>query len=231
MAKTNLVLLPGLLCDDFAWQNQKEALADIANVTIADLTPYESIGAMAEAVLADVPDNFALAGLSMGGYVALEIMRRAPERVERLALVDTAAHTDSEEQTKLRQQMIGAVEAGMFEQVFQQLAGLLVYKDAQADEQLMGGLTAMAKRVGADVFVRQTRAIMQRPDSTGDLANIKCPALVMCGKYDNLFSADIHKAMADKIPGANLVFIDDCGHSSSVEKPEAVNKALREWLG
>ncbi len=225
-----LALLPGLLCDAQLWAPQVSALADLAEPRIADFTSQSSIGEMAESVLAMMPPHFALAGLSMGGYVAFEILRRAPERILRLALLDTKADPDTEEQTARRRGLIELAEKGEFKGVTPRLLPLLIHEARLEDEILVGVVTAMAEAVGKAAFLRQQQAIMGRPDSRPTLVKISCPTLVLCGREDVLTPVDKHTAMAAGIRDARLLVIDDCGHLSTIERPEAVNGALRAWL-
>jgi pimeloyl-ACP methyl ester carboxylesterase len=228
--RTPLILLPGLLCDDALWASQREALHDIAATTVADLTRDDTVTAMAAAVLKRAPPRFAVAGLSMGGYVAQEIMRQAPQRVTRLALLDTSPHADAPEATTRRKELMALARAGRFQDVAPRLMPVLVHPDRLGDETLTAAVMAMAERVGADAFIRQEQAIIGRPDGVADLAAIRVPTLVMCGREDALTPLDAHQLMARQVPGAELVVIDRCGHLSTVERPDAVNAALRRWL-
>ncbi|SUS07073.1 Alpha/beta hydrolase [uncultured Defluviicoccus sp.] len=225
-----LILLPGLLCDGVLWQHQSQALADIADVSVADLTSQETIGAMASQVLAEAPEQFALAGLSMGGYVALEIIRQAPERVARLALLDTNARADRPQQSADRWALIGLARSGEFKGVTRRLLPLLVHRERVNDEPLANAIFAMAERVGRDAFIRQQRAIMGRPDSRRDLGLIHCPTVVLCGRQDLLTPLAMATEMAEKIPRAVLVAIEECGHLAALEQPQAVSAVLRYWL-
>lgn len=228
--KINLVLLPGLLNDAALWQHQIDTLGDVADITVADLTGEESMAALARGVLEAAPDRFSLAGLSMGGYVAQEIMRQAPDRVERLALIDTSYLADTPEQTERRKNFIEMAQHGEFKGVTSRLLPLLIHDARLGDEDLTEPLFAMAERVGKDAFVRQQTAIMHRPDSTHDLGLIHCPTLVLCGRHDQLTPPEVHAEMASRIPNAKLVVVEDCGHLSPLERPYAVSAALRYWL-
>jgi pimeloyl-ACP methyl ester carboxylesterase len=226
-----LVLLPGLLCDAALWAAQLEALAGVASPVVADLTRHDSIGAMAEAVLRAAPGRFALAGLSMGGYVAQEVMRRAPERVTRLALLDTSARADTEAQRKRRGDLLALAGRGHFKGVTPRLLPMLVHPARLADEALTASVMAMAERVGPEAFLRQQQAIMARPDSRPDLPRVACPTLVLCGRQDALTRLERPEEMAALIAPAELVVIEDCGHLSTLERPGEVSAALRRWLG
>lgn len=231
-----LLLLPGLLCDGALWAAQRRAFGDIADMRVADFTTQDTMTEMAQSAL-DLADDafglrshFALAGLSLGGYVALEIMRQAPERVQRLALLDTSARPDTAEQTRRRRGLIQLAEKGNFKGVTPRLLPQLVHPDRQADEPLVSEVMAMAERVGQRAFLGQQRAIIGRPDSRPDLDGIACPTLILCGRQDALTPLEASEEMARLIPGARLVIVEGCGHLSTMERPEEVNEALRDWL-
>jgi pimeloyl-ACP methyl ester carboxylesterase len=228
--KTPLILLPGLLTDGALWRHQTETLSDIAAITVSDLTQDDQLGPMARRVLASAPESFALAGLSMGGYLALEIMRQAPDRVLRLALLDTSPLPDSAEQTARRRSLIDLARTGDFKGVTQRLLPLLIHPDRIRDAVLTRAVMEMAGRVGRDAFIRQQTAIMNRPDSRHDLGLIHCPTLVLCGRQDGLTPLAVHIDMAAALPNAALVAVEDCGHLSPLEQPHAVSAVLRYWL-
>jgi pimeloyl-ACP methyl ester carboxylesterase len=228
--RTPLLLLPGLLCDAALWQPQTMALADIAAPIVCDLMRHDSLPAMAASVLADAPEYFSLAGLSMGGYVAQELMRQAPQRVLRLALLDTSARADTEEQLARRRGLIEITHKGEFKGVTPRLLPLFIHPDRLGDAALVDTVTSMTERVGKDAFLRQQTAIMGRPDGRADLKRIACPTLVLCGRQDVLTPPIVHEEIAAEIRGARLEIIEDCGHLSTLEAPEQVNRALRDWL-
>lgn len=228
--KTPLILLPGLLTDGALWRHQTETLSDIADIKVSDLTQDDQLGPMARRVLAAAPETFALAGLSMGGYLAFEIMRQAPDRVRRLALLDTSPLPDSAEQTTRRRSLIDLARTGDFKGVTQRLLPLLIHPDRIRDAVLTRAVLEMAGRIGRDAFIRQQTAIMNRPDSRRDLGLIHCPTLVLCGRQDGLTPLAVHVDMAAALPNAALVTIEDCGHLSPLEQPHAVSAVLRYWL-
>ena len=223
-----LALLPGALCDAALWRHQIAGLADIADVRVGDLTRDDSIGAMAARALASLPPRFALAGLSLGGYVALEIMRRAPDRVTRLALLDTSARP--EPSTDVESGIPASTAEPARAAGATPMTTLLVHPMRLGDRRLATILAAMADRVGRKAFLRQQQAILRRPDSWPDLAAIRCPTLLLCGRQDRLAPPALQQEMADAIPGARNVVVEDCGHLSPLERPEMVTKALRDWL-
>jgi pimeloyl-ACP methyl ester carboxylesterase len=228
--RTPLLLLPGLLNDAALWRDQLEDLADLATPIVGDLTRHDSIAAMAAAMLAEMPEGFSLAGLSMGGYVAQEIMRQAPHRVLRLALLDTNAGADTDAQRARRRGLIELAGKGRFKGVTPRLLPQLLHPAHLADAALTRTVMAMAERVGPAAFLRQQTAIMGRRDGLADLARIACPALVLCGRQDLLTPPALHEEMAAAIPGASLVMIEQCGHLSALEQPAQVSAAMRLWL-
>ena len=230
--KIPLILIPGLLCTDALWQAQVDGLADVARVTVtAEHARHTDIGAIAGAILAAAPPRFALGGLSFGGYIAFEIMRRAPHRVVRLALFDTTAQPDPEERRKLRRDLIKQAQIGRFLGVTDKLLPNFIHPDRLGDTVLTDAVKNMALSVGRDGFVRQQTAIIGRTDSRRDLAEIDCPTLVLVGRQDVLTPLAGHEEMQAAIPGAELSVIEDSGHLPTMERPEAVNQAMRDWLG
>ena len=226
----SLLFVPGLACDDAVWSRQIGALAETAECMVADVSCDDSIEGMASRALRNAPSRFALAGLSMGGYVALEMMRQAPERVTRLALLDTKASQDSAEQAEGRQQGMVNVRDGGFDTVIAGFPPLLFHEARLSDDALIDEHKAMAHRVGAATFLRQQTAIMNRPDSVPILGDITCPTLIVCGRDDVLTPVEDSELMASKIPGARLAVLEQCGHMSPWEKPKEVNNLLYEWL-
>jgi pimeloyl-ACP methyl ester carboxylesterase len=227
-AKPPLILLPGLLCDRALWEPQLAGLADIAEMTVGDLTQSDTVAGLAADVLRIAPERFALAGLSMGGYVSFEIMRQAPQRVTRLALLDTSARPDRPEQSEDRRDLIKLAKQGRFKGVTPMLLPRWVHR--MDDPTLVETVTSMTQRVGGETFIRQQTAIMGRPDSRPGLSQIHCPTLVLCGHEDQGTPPELHREIAADIPNARLVIVPDCGHLSTLEQPEAVNRALRHWL-
>jgi pimeloyl-ACP methyl ester carboxylesterase len=230
MPTTPLVLVPGLLTDERLWSPQMEHLSDITTPVVANVPTSDSVSGMARDILEWAPENFALAGLSMGGYIALEIMRRAPERVNALALLDTSARADTQEQTEARLELLKLAASDRFEEVIQRLLPLLLHPGRLTDEALVSTVLDMGRSVGPEVFERQERAIIARPDSRKDLASLRCPTLVLCGREDELMPVRLHEEMAESVPDARLHVVDDCGHLSTIERPADVNEALRDWF-
>jgi pimeloyl-ACP methyl ester carboxylesterase len=187
---------------------------------------------MGESVLRDAPwREFALAGLSMGGYVALEVMRQAPQRVTRLALLDTRARQEMPDETARRKQLMKLAQGERgFTPVTSRMLPLLLHPSRVKDAQLARTIRDMAERTGIEAYLRQQQAIIARPDFWPGLPKIKCPALVLCGRQDQLTPLECSEEIAAAIPGAKLVVVEECGHLSSLERPDVVNHAMREWL-
>lgn len=225
-----LVLLPGLLNTGRVFSHQIKALSDTANAVVPELWHHDSIGAMAEATLAMAPPRFALAGFSMGGYVALEIMRRAANRVDRLALLDTQATPDSPESTARRRGLLEQTGIGRFHGVSAVLLPQLVHHRHLDDASITRPILEMALEVGAEGFVRQQTAIMARTDSRPDLVDIDVPTVVIVGRQDQVTPLPRSQEMAADIATARLVVLEECGHMSPLERPAEVTAALRRWL-
>ena len=229
--KPTLILLPGLLCDEALWAHQVEHLGDVADVRVADLTREDNMPDLARHVLARAPERFALAGLSMGGYVAQEILRQAPERVERLALVDTNARADTPEQSERRRALMAEAEGGAFKGVTSKLLPNLVHPEHVDVPHIRDTVLSMAERVGKDAFLRQQNAIMHRVAGHDVLGRVTCPALVLCGEDDALTPPRVHEEMVDALGVApTFVTIAGCGHLAPLEKPDQTTRAMAAWL-
>jgi pimeloyl-ACP methyl ester carboxylesterase len=225
-----LVLVPGLLCSARLYAAQVAALWPFGQVAVADHRRDADMAAIAARVLADAPPRFALAGLSMGGYIAFAMMRLAPERIAKLALLDTSARPDLPEQKVGRKKFIAMAEAGKLNDIVEALTPRFLHKSRHNDEGLKQIVRTMAAETGAEAFVRQTKAIMSRQDARPLLSQIRCPTLVLVGDGDELTPPELAKEIAGGISGAKLTVVPECGHLSTLEKPEAVNPALCEWL-
>jgi len=232
---STVVLIPGLLCDEFVWSAQREALSAQAQVWVADHGSLDSLTDMAQAVLRDAPaEQFALAGHSMGGRVALEVLRLAPHRVQRLALLDTGwlprqpgAVGEKERASRLAL-LENASQLGM-RAMGRQWARGMVHPNA-IDTPVFATIVEMIERKTPDVFAAQIRALLERPDASAQLLAIDCPTLVLCGRQDSWSPLSQHLQMAAIIRGAHLRIIEDAGHMSTLEQPQAVTAALVEWL-
>lgn len=230
MSTPTLILLPGMPLDAALWAHQTRHLAEVAEVRVGDLTGHDSMAGLARAVLDAAPGRFALAGLSMGGYVALEIMRQAPERIAKLALLDTSARADTAEQGANRRQAIELARQGKYRQVVAGNLPRLLHPDHAEDRTLVDSVYAQAERIGAEAYVRQQTANQGRPDSRPGLAAIRCPTLVVCGRQDAITPLELHAEIADAIPGARFVPVEDAGHLAPMECPQAITALLREWI-
>mgnify|MGYP001270434227 CR=1 FL=1 len=224
------VLIPGLLCTPRLYAAQLPALWRFGQVAVADHTRDDSVAGITRRLLAAAPPRFALVGLSMGGYTAFEVMRVAPDRVVRLALLDTAARADTPEQSERRRGLMACAREGRFAEVFEPLFQSWVHRGHRADASLREIVKGMADDTGPEAFVRQQMAIMTRPDSRPGLAAIRCPALVLVGDGDESTPPDRAAEIADAIPGARLVTVPDAGHLTTLEQPERVTRALVEWM-
>jgi pimeloyl-ACP methyl ester carboxylesterase len=227
--RQDLVLLPGLLCDERLWRDQVAALSSSVNILVADLARDNSVSAMASRVLVSAPKQFALAALSMGGYVAFEILRQAPERVTRLALLATSAAPDTPERTIERRAAINSLKSGRFVGVTKRMLPRLVHADHIADP-IGDEVRAMATRVGGAAFLRQQQAILTRPDSRPLLPSIQIPTIVGVGDSDAMTPPSHAEEIHQGIPDSTLHYFSHCGHLPPMESPEETTKLLREWL-
>jgi pimeloyl-ACP methyl ester carboxylesterase len=225
-----LVLIPGLACTTRLFEPQIAALGSEREILVADHTRNDSISAIASRLLREAPERFAVAGLSMGGYIALEVMRQAPERVARLALLDTSARPDPVEASQDRERLIAMAQAGRLEDIHSKLWPRLVHPAHQADQDLQEVVLGMMRETGADAYIRQQRAIMARADSRPNLPNIEIPTLVLVGEGDAITPPEIAREMAEMIEWASLVVVPESGHLSTLEQPERVTQALKLWL-
>jgi pimeloyl-ACP methyl ester carboxylesterase len=225
-----LVLVPGLLCSARLYAAQIPALWPFGQVTVADHRRDADIAAIAKRILDNAPPRFALAGLSMGGYIAFAMLRLAPERIVKLALLDTSARADTPEQTATRKTQIAMAQGGRFGEIPEMSIPRFLHRNRQSDERMTTIVRQMAMDTGPEAFVRQLMANMSRPDSRPMLSAIRCPTLVVVGDGDEGTTPALNKEIADGIPGAKFTVIPDCGHLSTIEQPDAVNAALIEWL-
>ncbi|MEH6402048.1 MAG: alpha/beta hydrolase [Sneathiella sp.] len=229
--KHPLILVPGLLCTSDLWRDQIQALSDIAEIEIPTHHLDDNIEAIADRILETAPNQFALAGLSMGGYVALEIILRAPERVSHLALIDTRADADTAKERQKRQDFINLVERGrVFKGVTESLLPMLIHPSRFKEDILTQRIYQMAEDIGKEGFIRQEIAIMNRKDRWAELSQIDCPTLVLSGNEDALIPAIHQEKMASAIPDAEFHIIPECGHLPSMERPFETNTIMREWL-
>jgi pimeloyl-ACP methyl ester carboxylesterase len=223
------------MCDETVWRHQEQELAKLTSVTIADHGSIDSLAEMATAILKRAPHRFAIAGHSMGGRVTLEVFRQAQERIAGMALMDTAFAPRPQGQA-------GALEAAQRYALLEiaKTKGMramaavwsekMVRPERLSDSRLMNAILDMMERKTATMFEAQIKALLERPDATPLLGQIACPAMVLCGRQDTWSVLAQHEEMARRIPGSKLVVIGDCGHMSTMERPEAVSSAMRDWL-
>jgi pimeloyl-ACP methyl ester carboxylesterase len=225
-----IVLIPGLTCSARLYAEQIPALWRFGPITVADHRRDHSMAGIARRILAAAPPRFALAGLSMGGYIAFEIMRQAPARVAKLALLDTGARAETPEQTERRKVVIALAKSGRYAEVPEIAFPIYVHRNRHNDAGLKEIVRMMSAETGVDAFLLQQQAIIGRPDSRPGLGAIKCPTLVLVGDGDEATPPELAREIASAIGDARLVVIGDCGHLSTLEQPEQVTAALVDWM-
>jgi pimeloyl-ACP methyl ester carboxylesterase len=233
--KKNLVLVPGLLCDDWSWSFQIEALADVADIHVANHGEVDSLGALAEAIIGKAPPRFAIAGHSMGGRVALEVARRVPERLIGFAILDTgyeavAPGEAGEREAAGRRSMLAlARRSGMRAMARNWLQGM-VHPARLTDSELIEPIVDMFQRRTPDFYALQIQALLSRADAKTVFAGIHCPSLVLCGRDDLWAPPSRHETMAKMLRHSTFGIIPNCGHMSPLERPRAVSDAFRSWI-
>jgi pimeloyl-ACP methyl ester carboxylesterase len=230
LMRETLYLLPGLLCDATVWAAQIAGLADITDIRTPDFLGQDSITGMAHAVLATAPARFAVAGHSMGARVALEIIRLAPERVTRLALLDTGTHPPAPGEPEKRQILIDVANNEGMGALADRWLPPMVHPDRVNDADFMAGLRAMVLRATPAIYAGQIKALLGRPDAAPLLPSITCPVLIGVGRQDAWSPPAQHAPMAEAIPHARYVIFENSGHMAPLEAPEEVTMALRDWL-
>jgi pimeloyl-ACP methyl ester carboxylesterase len=233
--KKPLLLIPGLLGDDAVWASQTAALADIAAVRVFNNGETDSLEALADSIIAQAPERFALAGHSMGGRIALEVARRVPERLLGLALLDTgyeplAPAEAGEREAAGRYSLLAIARRDGMRAMARTWVQGMVYPPRLEDARLMDSILDMFERHTADLFALQIKALLNRPDATSVLSGLQCPTLVLCGREDAWARPARHELMSRMISRATLALIPECGHMAPMERPEAVTTALRSWL-
>ncbi len=229
MAAENLLLLPGMMCDARMWTEQMDSID--CPISVPEVSLDDNISDMAAAILAEAPDRFAIAGLSMGGILALELWRQAPERISHMALLATSPFADTPARRTLRLLQIEQVLAGgLRELAIDALKPLYLAESNRDDERILSIILDMAMSLGPEVFEKQSLALRNRMDSVDTLSEINCPAVVICGAEDTLCPIGHHEYMAARMPNAELIVIDDCGHMSSMEQPQTVNNEILRLL-
>jgi len=230
MSLPSLVLLPGMMCDARMYTSQIEALKGIAECQVGYIGGANNMADIARQVLDQAPESFALAGLSMGGIVAMEIVRQAPERVTRLALMDTNPWSEIAEVKAARQPQIEAAQTGQLEQLLREVMVPRYFTTHQTHSQLDELCVDMALSLGKDIFVRQSQALKNRRDQQDTLASFNKPCLVLMGEEDELCPLDRHECMVTLLSQVTFVQIANAGHIPTLEQPAAVNAALKQWM-
>lgn len=225
-----VILLCGLLCDEVVWEYQAQALRGDYDVRILKFVEQDSMEAMAEHVLRKAPERFALAGHSMGGRVALEVMRRASPRVERLALLDTGYDAPAADEAGRRAVLVDQALQEGIDSVAAAWGLPMLAPRHRSEPHLLQAVFDMVGRMSGAIYAAQTCALLDRADATTVLKNIDCPTLILCGREDGWSPPERHRRMAELAPRSILRLVDDCGHMSMMEQPDAVLAALREWL-
>jgi pimeloyl-ACP methyl ester carboxylesterase len=225
-----ILLVPGLVSSPRIYAPVIPALWRYGPVTVANHIRDDNMAVIARRILAEAPPRFALAGHSMGGYIAFEIMRQAPQRVAKLALINTQARPDTPEISERRRSQIARAQAGEFHAILDELFPLFVHPSRRDSAELRKLLHDMGNDIGADAFIRQQNAVIRRADSRSTLAAISCPTLVLSGDEDHTIPNRLSVEIADGIRGAKLTIMADCGHLPQLEQPRATSDALVEWL-
>ncbi|HUG60562.1 MAG TPA: alpha/beta fold hydrolase [Methylomirabilota bacterium] len=225
-----VVFIPALACTADLFADQIRAISRGRTVVLANHRRHASVTHLGETLLGELPPRFVLVGLSMGGYAAFELLRRAPERISALVLMDTTARPDSEEATARRERMIGLVEAGRFNDIAPLTMPTAVAPERADDPDLVAAVRRMVDETGPDAYVRQQRLVIGRPDSRPLLPAIACPTLVVVGDRDQITPPEVAEEIASAVPGARLVTMPMCGHLSTLERPQAATHALVQFI-
>lgn len=225
-----IVFIPGLMCTGRIYEHQALELGQRHPVLFANHWSHGSMGEIAKSILAVAPERFALAGTSMGGYVAFEILRQAPERVSKLVLMSTSAKPDTPERSEGRRKSVAAAKQAGMRAGTKTLYPQLVHPARHEDLPLLGVFIDMAEQLGVGAYEKQIEAIIGRADSRPTLSQIKVPTLVVAGKDDKLITPDNSEEIAKGIPGAKLELVEHCGHMGMIERPEAYTKLLGAFL-
>ena len=227
MTALPLLLLPGMMCDARLFTPQR-ALG--RRIVVPLPTGHDTMSALAADVLAGAPDRFALGGLSMGGILAMEIVRQAPDRVAALALLDTNPFAETPERQALRGPQIARARNGALAQIMRDEMKPLYLADTGERDRILALCMDMALGLGSEVFARQSRALRDRADQTATLRRVRVPTLVLCGRHDRLCPVERHETMHDLVPNSTLAVIENAGHLPTLEQPDATNAALSRWL-
>lgn len=230
MNKPTLLLIPGLLCDETVWQPVIDRLAECLPILVADCSTQDSITQMAEDILDGVDGELLVVGHSMGGRVALEMVRLAPKRIKKLALADTGVHPKRTGEEAKRQDVIDLAYAKGMSALAAKWLPPMVHPDRHLDADLMGTLTQMVERMSPELHERQITALLNRPDAVSGLGDIACETLLIVGRQDVWSPVDQHEAMLPHLRNARLAVVEDAGHFAPTEQPEAFATLLEQWL-
>ena len=230
MPRVPLLLLPGTFCTEAMWRHQRRHLTDVAEVSVGDVGTGESVAEVAESILGRAPERFALAGFSMGAIVAFEILRRAPERVLRLALLDANPGGSTPAQREAWEGMKETIRAGGLEGILEPMTQN-VHPARRDDLWLVETIRLMGLVTGERACLRQLSTLQSRQSSRDDLSRISCPTLLIVGRQDEVTPVKLHEEMQAAIPKASLAIVEDSGHYTPMERPQAVTALLRGWLG
>jgi len=230
-----LILIPGLVCDQTVWEQQEPELRKRTLVTIADHRDLDSLPKMAAAIVERAPARFAIAGHSMGGRVALEVFRQAQDRVAGIALMDTAfaprqAGEAAEQEAAQRYALLEIAKKRGMRSMAAVWSQKMVHPDRLSDSSLMDTIHDMIARKTPAIYEAQIKALLERPDAAPLLEQIRCPAMVLCGRQDSWSVLSVHEQMAARIAGCRLVVVEDCGHMSTMERPDEITAAMLNWL-
>jgi pimeloyl-ACP methyl ester carboxylesterase len=230
-----LILVPGLMCDQTVWEQQEPELRKRMTVTIADHRELDSLPKMAAAIVERAPARFAIAGHSMGGRVALEVFRQAQDRIAGIALMDTAfaprqKGEAADQEAANRYALLEIAEKRGMRAMARIWSQRMVHPDRLSDSNLMDAIHDMIARKTPEIYAAQIKALLERPDAGPLLEQIRCPAMVLCGRQDSWSVLSVHEQMAARIAGSNLVVIEDCGHMSTMERPDEITASMLDWI-
>lgn len=231
VSRSSVILVHGLMCDETVWAHQHAVLSDHHDVMVPDLRDFDSLEAMARSILDATPGEAHVVGHSMGGRVAWEIVRLAPDRVRSLVVLDTGVHPVADDEPATRQRFLDLADSGGMEAVVDAWLPPMLHHERRDDRALVDPLKAMVTGYRVEQFKGQIRALLDRHDATPLLPTIACPTLVICGRQDSFSTLARHEEFAALIPGAELAVVEDAGHMVTVEQPQAVTELLFEWLG
>jgi pimeloyl-ACP methyl ester carboxylesterase len=228
--KETLVMIPGTLCDVSLFENQRKGISDLVDCKVVDCSRCESLVDMAKLILSEIEGNFALLGFSYGGIIAFEIMRKAPERITKLILLNTNYKAPSEITIASQQKYLKMVETGDFRKITTDFTKeSMLHPNHAKNIEIREKVLRMALNVGELGFINQVKSQLNRPDSTNDLPRISCPTLIVTGREDRICPPILHQEMAQLIPNSTLEIIEECGHLSTLEQPEILNETIRKW--